>query len=343
MEKNTPQVNVDIVPYGDDLVEAHRDFCSKVWPGKKRRREDDYSRWKFRGPEKGDVEGLLLAVSGKKVLGQLGLIPVTVILNRKEKKSQWACDLMVDPGFRKSGIGNKLFAHAFERDMMTIGNNPSPKADALMLKAGFKKIRSGRMMVFPLDASHILKWIIPDKLKFVTPALSGILQIYFSYKSSRISKRSQSFRECSLDEVSGMIQQDQKKSEQAEVVHDTSFLNWRAAGFKKYSPRFMCIKSETGSYAVHGDFKPSYNIYDWNCNSMEETRDLVSSMVLEASNKECKIIQAIANCKTEEERLGKLGFIRARNEENIIHFSHDGFLDNANSFRFTLYDTDINL
>ena len=41
MEKNTPQVNVDIVPYGDDLVEAHRDFCSKVWPGKKRRREDD--------------------------------------------------------------------------------------------------------------------------------------------------------------------------------------------------------------------------------------------------------------------------------------------------------------
>ena len=55
------------------------------------------------------------------------------------------------------------------------------------------------------------------------------------------------------------------------------------------------------------------------------------------------IDQAIANSKTEEERLGKLGFIRARNEENIIHFSRDGFLDNASSFRFTLYDTDINL
>lgn len=334
---------MDIVPYGDDLVETHREFCSKVWPGKKRRREDDYNRWKFRGPEKGNVNGLLLAVSGKKVLGQLGLIPVTVILNRKEKESQWACDLMVDPECRKSGIGNKLFVHAFERDMMTIGNNPSPRANALMLKAGFKKIKSGRMMVFPLEASHILKWIIPDKLQFVTPAVSGILQIYFSYKSSRLSKRSENFRECSLDEVSGMIRQDQTSSEQAQVLHDKSFLNWRAAGFKQYSPRLMCTKSEAGSYAVHGDFKPSYNIYDWNCKSMEDTRDLVSNMVFEASKTDCKIIQAIAHSKTEEERLGKLGFIRARNEENIIHFSRDGFLDNASSFRFTLYDTDINL
>lgn len=334
---------MDIVPYGDEFVKAHREFCSKVWPGKKRRREDDYNRWKFRGPEKGDVEGLLLAVSGEKVLGQLGLIPVTVILNRKEKKSQWACDLMVDPECRKSGIGNKLFAHAFERDMMTIGNNPSPKADALMLKAGFKKIRSGRMMVFPLEASHILKWIIPDKMKFVTPALSGILQIYFSYKSSRLSKRTENFKDCLLEEVSGLIHQNQIKSEQAEVLHDTSFLHWRAAGFKEYSPTLKCTKSEAGSYVVHGDFRPSYNIYDWHCKSMDDTRDLVSNMVFEAGKSECKIIQAIANSKTEEERLGKLGFIRARNEENIIHFSRDGFLDDAKSFRFTLYDTDINL
>ncbi len=343
MDKPSTLDNVVIVPYGDALVDAHREFCNIVWPGKKRRREEEYNRWKFRGPVNGDVNGLLLAVSSGKVLGQLGLIPVTVTSRNKQRNAQWACDLMVDPEYRKSGIGNKLFMNAFERDMITLGNNPSPRAEALMLKAGFTKISSGRMMVFPLDASHILKWIIPDKLNFATPAIAAILQIYFSYKSSKILNRESQFKECRLTEVWESIAELQSTSDAAQILHDKDFLLWRAAGFKQYSPELKCMKSEDGSFAIHCDFKPSYNIYDWNCKTFDITLEMISNVIARATKTECKIVQTVANTKEEETWLSKLGFVRARNEENIIHFSADGFLLNAGQFRFTLYDTDLNL
>ncbi len=337
------QDNVTIVPYGDAFVEAHKEFCSIVWPGKKRRREEEYNRWKFRGPEKGDVYGLLLAISEGKVLGQLGLIPVKVTCKGEERNAQWACDLMVDPEYRKSGIGNKLFMNAFERDVVTLGNNPSPRAEALMLKAGFRKISSGRLMVFPLDASHILKWIIPEKLQFVTPAIAGILQIYFSHKSSKLVQRKSAFNECSLTEVSAIVAKQQQKSDAAQILHDKDFLHWRAAGFKHYSPELKCMNSDDGSYAIHCDFKPSYNIYDWSCKTLDVTADMISDIIARAGEMNCKIVQAIANSNEEEMWLSKLGFVRARNEENVIQYSRDGFLRNAGRFRFTLYDTDLNL
>ena len=250
---------------------------------------------------------------------------------------------MVDPEYRKAGIGNKLFRNAFERDMITLGNNPSPKANALMLKAGFTKISSGRLMVFPLDASHILKWIIPEKLQFVTPAVAGILQIYFSYKSSKLRSKQSQFSECSLTEVGNLISQLQSAAEDAQVLHNKEFLQWRAKGFKHYSPELTCMKSNDGSYAIHCDFKPSYNIYDWNCKTFESTREMISCIIEKAEQMKCKIVQAVANSKDEESWLSKLGFIKARNEENVIHYSRDGFLLNAVRFRFTLYDTDLNL
>ena len=79
-----------------------------MWPSKKRRRIEKYIRWKFRGNETGDVNGLLLALEKNKVVGQLGLIPVKFKHLNKIHNAQWACDLMVDPDLRKRGGRNDL-------------------------------------------------------------------------------------------------------------------------------------------------------------------------------------------------------------------------------------------
>ncbi|MBX7042419.1 MAG: GNAT family N-acetyltransferase [Ignavibacteria bacterium] len=341
--KAVNRAGIEVTAYCDELVEAHRIFSSAMWPRKRRRREEVYVRWKFRGPEKGSVDGLLLAVSGDKVIGQLGLIPVKVNFNGAEKRSQWACDLMVDPDHRREGVGRLLFENAFSRDMMTIGNNPSPGAEALMLKSGFRKISSGRLMVFPVKASHILKWVIPGRLQFLTPALSGALQFYFSYKASKLVSTGRIFRECTIEETAELMAVARKNGEESAVVHDMSFLEWRAGGFLNFAPEFLRICSDSGAFALHGCFGDTYIIYDWFCHSAQETREMVSEVIANAKKDDCGIIQAVANTHEEESNLSDLGFIRARNEENIIHYSSDGFLNDAKKFRFTLCDTDLNL
>ncbi len=343
MKAVTTAEGIEVTAYCDELVEAHRIFSAAMWPNKRRRREEKYVRWKFRGPEEGIVDGLLLAVSNGKVIGQLGLIPVKVICNGKEKSSQWACDLMVDPEHRREGVGRLLFENAFSRDMMTIGNNPSPGAEALMLKSGFRKITSGRLMVFPVKASHILKWVIPAKIGFLKPALSGALQVYFSYKASKLVSSGKIFRECTIDELSELTSDTRKSGDESGVMHDKRFLEWRAGGFMSYVPEFLRMCTDSGAFAMHGSFGDTYNIYDWYCHSPQETREMVSEVIAGAMKEDCGIIQAVANTDEEESNLSSLGFIRARNEENIIHYSRDGFLNDAKKFRFTLCDTDLNL
>ena len=59
---------VEIKPYSDEYVKLHGEFSKKFWPDKKRRRVESYNRWKFRGPVKGTVEGLLLALYENKIV-----------------------------------------------------------------------------------------------------------------------------------------------------------------------------------------------------------------------------------------------------------------------------------
>ncbi len=335
--------NIDIVPYSDELAAAHTAFSERMWPAKKRRRDEVYNRWKFRGPSKGIVEGLLLAVENGKVIGQLGLIPVTAKFSGLEKNAQWACDLMVDPEYRRHGIGKRLFSAAFSREVLTLGHNASPAADALMIKTGFKRISAGRTMFFPLNAKYFVQTFLPGFMKVLTPLSAVALSAYTLLKKKGFVKPSVKMSECGFEEACSLVSEYQRSSDAAQVLHDKSFLAWRAAGFINYSPPMKFIKTSSDGYAIHGDFGKYYYVYDWHLHSAEEIKALVSLAVNTAQEKQCVILQMIANDKSEEEILASLGFVRARNEEKIIHYSKDGFLDRAEKLRFTFYDTDINL
>lgn len=277
------------------------------------------------------------------MIGQLGLIPVKLRFGKKIYNAQWACDLMVDPEIRKSGIGRKLFEVGMGRDVITLGNNASPAADRLMLAMGFKPMPSGRNMVFPVDAGHLLKWIIYDKFNFSIPVLKKIVQPYFSFRINKLRKSKNNFENCNWEEVSEFIINRQNKNLNPQILHDEEFLKWRASGLENFSPRIMGAMLPNESYVLHSAFNPYYNIYDWHCKNFEDTKNMTALIINNAIENNSQSIQVIANEPEEEEWLKKLGFIRSRNIERIIHYSNGNFLDKAEKFYFTLYDTDINL
>lgn len=334
---------VKVIPYSDEFVKSHENFAIKVWPDKRRRRVENYIRWKFRGPAKGEVNGLLLVVRGDEVVGQLGLIPVKVKYGEKVFDAQWACELMVDPEVRDKGIGSRLFEVALNRGMITLGNNPSLKANKLMLKMGFSPIKSGRIMVFPLDAKYALKWIIPEELSFTISVISKLVQPYLNVRRKRVKSSAGRFMICRWEEVSDLISKRQSQIRYLQVLHDMEFLKWRAEGIEHFSVRMQGAKSEDGSYCVHQPFYPYYNIVDWHCSNPGELRSMISLIMEQALNSGSQVIQIIANDEEEERWLSKIGFLRSRNYERILHHSKTNTLNKAEEFYFTLYDTDINL
>ncbi len=302
-----------------------------------------YNRWKFRGPASGNVDGLLLAISDGKVIGQLGQIPVKLKYGKEIYDAQWTCDVIVDPDQRGTGVGRKMFDFAMKRDMIGLGHNASPSANGVMVSMGFKPMPCARSMVFPVNADHILKWITPDKFNFAIPFIKKIVQPYFTLKTNRLKKAGSNFEICRWEDVAGLISQRQDEIQNPQILHDKDFLNWRATGLEKYSPRISGARSDKGSYVLHSPFSPYYNIYDWHCKNSDEVRNMISLVVRLAIENNSQTIQIIANDEEEEAMLSKLGFIRSRHNERIIHYSKNNLLDKAVKFYFTLYDTDLNL
>lgn len=250
---------------------------------------------------------------------------------------------MVLPEFRKKGIAKKLFAEAMDRDVISIGNNPSPAAGAVMKKLGFKTISSGRTMIFPINPEHILKWALKGKFEFAVPSINKIVQPYFKFKQKKIKKSISDFSKCTWEEVSDLIKRNEENLNIPHILHDESFLEWRATGFDRFSERIDAAFTYSGSYLLYSPTKPYMNIFQWHCKTIDDIKKMSAFILEEALQNESELIQIIANNPEDEEALAGIGFVRARNTEQIIHHSKKNHLDNAEKFYFTLYDADLHL
>lgn len=335
---------VTVVPYSDEYVKMHEEFAIKFWPNKMRRRIEAYNRWKFRGPEKGKVDGLIIAVYEDKIVGQMGLIPVMLKNKDQVFKAQWICDWMVDSNYRSLGIGSKLTEAAMNRDgIITLGNNPSTKAEQVMLKMGFKHLKCGRIMIFPMDPVQIVKWGLPEKLDMAAPFLSKLVQPYFSYKKKKARKGGTDFTRHEWREAVNDIKKRQNSIDYPQILHDEKFLQWRADGLKDYSGKIPALRSSNGSYALYSPFASYLDVYDWYCRTYDDLEKLFSGILELAEENGSKMIQLMANNEQEEVWLSRLGFIRTRSREMVLHYSKEKYIDGESKFYFALFDTDLNL
>lgn len=334
-----------VVPYEEKYQEAHRDFAAKMWPEKRRRRDDRYNRWKFRGPSSGPVDGLLLAVADGKVVGQLGLIPATLRIGVEEHRCQWACDLMVDTSARRQGVGSLLLATAMARDTITLGSNPSPAADVTMSRIGFKPLSGPRIMVLPLKLSHVLSWKMPEALSNTIPLLSALGQPLATMRCwplARARKRD-TVRSCRWEEVAPLIEARQSILKEPHIIHDLDFLKWRCSGLAGLSPELQAVRTPSGSYAIVGAAAPYFYVYDWSAQDADQFFALFHLIYKMAKKAKSETIQALAQNAREERWLKDARFLALRQRFKIICYPSDKLVPEHRNFYYSVYDSDGNL
>jgi GNAT superfamily N-acetyltransferase len=333
-----------VVPYSEEYEQAHMDFAAKMWPAKGRRRNSTYNRWKFRGAKRGQVEGLLLAINDGKVIGQLGLIPVTARIGEEDYPCQWACDLMVDASVRRKGIGSLLLAKAMSRDVITLGSNPGAAADVVMARLGFRPLVGPRLMVLPLQLSEVMSWKVPRSLSRMIPLLSIMGQPLVILRQRALAKAKPRVKatSCKWEEVVDLIQQHQATFTNPHVRHDPEFLQWRCSGLAHLSPELQAVKTESGGYAIVGAASPAFYVYDWSARDREEFLALFHLIYQIARAAKVETIQALAQDESEESWLKSVNFLGFRQRFKIICYPEQP-LARQQYFRYSIFDSDGNL
>ena len=329
---------VEIKNYGPKLEKKHFDFATKMYGGRRKRRNSDYLYWKFRGKPDTEMHSLKLALIDGVVVGQLGLIPCKVNIGNEIIDTQWACDLIVDLDYRGKGIAKLLYDAAHAQKAITLGSDPSPSAEISMLRAGYKKLNSSNKQFIPLNLG------LPLRMKgYPVKWLDQVTNPFLSrFKAKKLQRE---FDELNIVEAdhTKIFQLDVK--DQVYVERDSEFKNWRFRPFKDYYPGiklYQLVGTKTyfsGYYAG--------NIY------------FITDFVLEEENHFNYIINHILrNIPESTERIrfqnnihdkvlgSNLTTIKNRTETSIIYYTQDDEIDElikGKYFYYTHHDTDENI
>jgi GNAT superfamily N-acetyltransferase len=338
---------VTVAPYEERLQAAHERFVGRMWPSKRRRRDARFIRWKFRGPVQGAVNGLLLAVSGNEVVGQLGLIPASLRIDGERVACQWACDLMVDATLRRRGIASLLFDAALARGIVTLGSNPSTAADVTMQRIGFRSLDGPAMAVFPLRPAHVVSWKMPARFAPANGVVGAVLRPFFRWRGRRLyadgGHRQEAVKRGPWRTVAGLVAEQQGRQTEPLIVHDEEFLDWRCEGLSGFADPLVALHMQKGSYAIVGAARPYFYVFDWFAWSWDEFIGLFSTIRAMASEARAMTLEAYAQVPEERSWLRRAGFLFMRHPCKILCHPPARFLPRHPRMRYSIIDSDGNL
>jgi len=336
-----------ITPFDGPLAEAHARFAHRMWPTKRRRREERFNRWKFRGPERGPVPGLLLAVVDGAVVGQCGLIPATLAVDGKVVACQWVCDIMVDPVARRRRVASRLLESAMSRGMVTLGHNPSPAADVTMQRVGFESFRGPAIAVLPLDPSHVVSWKLPARLQGLSPVIGAALRPVLARRSRSLddSKRPPAERAEATGwrDIAPRVRDHQSRLEGPYIVHDDAFLSWRCAGLTGFVEPLSALRAGRTGYAIVGQGGPYLYVFDWGAENAEEFIRLFSAVRTMALAVGAKTVEAYADTGEQLAWLRDSGFFVMRRPCQILCHPGSTFRPKYARMNYSIFDSDGNL
>lgn len=332
-------IDLQIESYSEECAKQHAEFARKAWHGKARRANEQYLRWKFRGQKSGAVHGLLVArTASGRVVGQLGLIPGRLRYRDKVLECQWACDLMVDPEFRRRGIATLLFKAAFQRGMVTLGSNPSASAEPTMIKLGFRILDGPKIMQCPLDPREVIRWKMPERRGLTQVLGVAALPVARALQWRLLAGR-QTAVPCGWRDVAQRVQEFERSFSLPHVQHDSEWLNWRCRGLEGFNEELQGIVTGERSWALVGRMGHLFRVYDWCAENFEACLAIFKMAYSLARKENAKVITAYAQDQSEQSWLKSLGFLAMRRSVKVLLHPPDA-LEGEERFRYALYDSD---
>lgn len=331
-----------VVPYSEIYSSAHSDFARRMWPNKIRRSDETYIRWKFRGPARGPVEGLLLAVIDDQVVGQLGLLPATLQIGTKVVAAQWACDLMVDPAVREKGIGSMMFAVGMSRNMVTLGSDPSRLADITMSRIGFNPLAGPTKMVLPLNLEQSLGWVVQSNWAWSVPLLASLLNPFWALRNRLYARKTNGAVTLgSLEDAIPRVSANQQRLAIPHICHDREFLTWRYG--VAIAANIQTLITQAGGYAICEATPTYFYVYDWHAVDSNDADAILTKVLRLASAANCHTISICANDAQERKDLKRHGFLSMRKPLKVIYYPQGSFAADQTTIHYCLYDSDGNI
>jgi GNAT superfamily N-acetyltransferase len=334
--------DVEVVEYDDRWEAAQTAFAHRNWPGKARRADPAYIRWEYRGPASGPVPGVLLAVAGDEVVGQLGMIPGEARIDDEVQPIQWIGNLMVDPAHRRRGVSTAIFDAALRRPVITLGTDPSPSAAATLPTFGFSRADSSELMVLPLAAGAVITTRHPQlgrasRLLDVVgaPALRYVTRLL------RAAQRADAAQVCTWADVVDDVLAAEAEGPGPRSLHDEAFLRWRCGGFAPWVREADAVRTPDGSFALLERAGDRLLVLHWHATAPADAAAVMGRVVYVAESYGVSYVQAMAIDDGEVARLAALGF-RARRTPTDLWCHPGGALGGAR-FAVQGYDTDQNL
>jgi GNAT superfamily N-acetyltransferase len=333
---------IEVVEYDDRWAVAQTAFAARCWPGKGRRGDPTYLRWEYRADEVGPVPGLLLAVSGDEVVGQLGMIPGEAQVGERRLPIQWIGNLMVDPDHRRRGISTAIFERALDRPVVTLGRDPSPSAAPMMETVGFSRADSSDLMVLPLSAGEVVGTRYPGLARW-SRALDvvGAPVLRRLQRALRDAQSDPTAQVCTWRDVVDDVAASEAATSRPHAVHDEAFLRWRCAGLPPWVREVDAVRTARGSFALLERRSAELAVLHWHAVDVGEVAPLMGRVVYLAGAYGAAYVEAVAVDAEQVEALASLGF-RARRTP-IDLWCHPAGAVGGDRFAVQGYDTDQNL
>ena len=202
-------------------------FLREVYADNLRHSDEKFWRWHYcevPGASESNIP-LWVAKDGDEVVGQLGAIPVTLNVDRKDVPAVWILDLMIRIDYRRHGLAKRLVTAINEKYPVMLGvNTHEQKSPELLESLGWKitgNIRRYSKIINPGNATKEVTKI--PALRSIVNSLYGVFRR--PYPENTAIRPIEKFDE-HFDELTSEAESQWKNS----AKRSAEFLRWQYAG-----------------------------------------------------------------------------------------------------------------
>ena len=329
--------------YDKQYQEAHSAFAEKMFPNRRFKSDPEYLYWKFKPPKESDrPSNLLIALSNEQVVGQVGLVPATLICEDVEIVTQWLGDVMVDTDFRGFKLSHKLYEEAVKLTPLTLSQSPSPVAWNTFKSFGFESVDGPYRCILPLNGDFFASFFFKPGTR-----LHRISRMLFSnifFQRNKLKGINTNF----MSDISEIRPIDiinkssyfNKKISIPHIKHGKEFFNWRTNSPKRFPREMKCIETENGSFCLFGKNGNSLVMFDYVITSISDGRRLINKMLDIYFNDDISDIRSCLYPYYPSISLKELGFFQYRTPEHICYYPKTAIISNYTNFHYCFFDSD---